>query len=230
MSEGLMVRQNEALLSQFELGGIVLDAFDAAIQVDPRLQDMLILPLDDGPESTSMGMAVPKWSTRAQRYRHEIHIPLGEPEATFDFIAEQMKRVPKTFDILSARLGIQRKHYTPKVAFGFVALHEMGHVSQYFDYGEDPASLLDAMHEERSALPFTYAPPSALATERSSARQALEANWDTMRKRQYVSTIDEFIEKQAVAYRNMPSEANADYFAAEVLTDNPDLMEMLLAS
>jgi hypothetical protein len=130
---------------------------------------------------------------------------------------------------MSERIGIDPSRFTPALRYTFATLHELGHVSMYFDYENRPTDLRRDVAKERSMLPYCYAPPSAIANRLDPARRRIERDWYEISSQQQVSSIAELVMKQAVAYRDMPSEATADYFAVEVLHDNPKFMDMLLA-
>jgi hypothetical protein len=220
--------RNEGFLSNFELGGVLLDGYDAAREADPRLDEVEISPITD-PEQISLGLAVAKWAVSVESGMHKIRLRLDNPMTAFDLCRQHVQRDPTTYHVIGERLGVAFNRLTPQLLSVFVELHELGHISQYFDHEENPEALASAIREERSMLPYVYAPPSYIADKKSPVRRNIEAHWGSIRSRLGVSTVEQLVEIQAIAYRNMPTEANADHFAIEVLSDNPTFMDMLLA-
>jgi hypothetical protein len=228
MSEHSQGAVNEFTLASFELGNrYLLDAYDAAREHDPRLNDIVIVPVENPPYAT-LARALPKWAPQARYGMHEIHIRQGDPESVLGYCRDASLRDPTTYRIMSERLGIHPAQFTPALRYVFGSLHEFGHNSNYFDYEDCPDRLPVDLRRERNTLPYVYAPPSAIAYEGDRVRSRIERNWDAISELTGAVSIKELVELQAVAYRNMPTEANADYFAAEVLADNPSYMEMLL--
>jgi hypothetical protein len=228
MSERTQGAVNESTLASFELGSrYLLDAYDAAREHDPRLEDIIILPVEN-PSYATIARARPKWASNAAYGMHEIHIRRGDPVSVLGYFRDASMRDPTTYGIMSDRLGIRPEQFTPALRYVFAALHELGHNSNYFDYENCPEKLPADIRRERNTLPFVYATPSAIAAEGDKVRRHIERNWESISRRTGAFSLKELVMFQAIAYRDMPTEANADYFAAEVLADNPSLMDMLL--
>src|SRR4051812_36966168 len=76
--------KNQELLRSSELGVLLDRAYIAALNYDPRLEEVAIVPMTD-PEVPSHAFARPRWSKDNQTGHHEIHIRLDDLDGTLDF-------------------------------------------------------------------------------------------------------------------------------------------------
>jgi hypothetical protein len=220
--------QNEALLGQSEMGTLLLEGYHTALQLDPRLAEMKIVPIEG--ETHRVAFASPKWAKKNESGKHEVHIRLDNLDKTFEHIGSLMESIPSAYTIMSERSGLRPEQATPRVMYVHALFHEMGHVSrQYFDNESDPAAYQRKLKKDKVALPIGNATTSAIVTLGTPTRDFVDANWDQVQEQLGVETLDDLVHLQAVAYRNMPSEAEADSFAGDVFRANPALMDELLS-
>lgn len=171
---------NEAILAQSELGIILKDAYIAATNVDPRLNDIAIVPVTD-PEDKRPASIKPSWDPNNQTGRHEIYIRLGNLDETLATFKQSMEHTPKNTAIVAESLGLRAEEVTPQLLFVYSTLHEMGHALECMDYeaaGKTPAEHLHDQRVERAKLPIGNLLASQLLSEDSANRQYVERRWE----------------------------------------------------
>lgn len=232
---------NEAILAQSELGIILKDAYIAAANVDPRLNDIAIVPVTD-PEDKRPASIKPSWDPNNQTGRHEIYIRLGNLDETLATFKQSMEHTPKNTAIVAESLGLRAEEVTPQLLFVYSTLHEMGHALECMDYeaaGKTPAEHLHDQRVERAKLPIGNLLASQLLSEDSANRQYVERRWEEasqMASEKYseftgeethISTIAELIDATSHVHRKTKFEAAADRFAATVLQMEPLMLTQL---
>lgn len=232
---------NEEVLRNSELGVILQDAYIAATNLDPRLEDIAVIPIDD-PNIPSIAFARPAWDKQNQTGKHEVHIRLNDLDKTQSLFKHSMDIVPKNTAVVAETLGIQPNEVTPQLMFVYSTLHEMGHTLEYMDYeasGKTPEEHRHDHQVERAKLPIGNLLASRLFSIGSPQRQHIEEHWDTAAatasrnhsaftgRDESITTIEELADATAHVYRKTRFEAAADQFAATVLQLQPVMLTQL---
>lgn len=232
---------NEAVLGQSELGIILKDAYNAAVNQDPRLENIAVRSNAD-PQDPRPAYIVPSWGKNNQTGRHEIYLRLDDLDETLATFEKSMQHTPKSTAVVAESLGIPTEEVTPQLLFVYSALHEMGHALECMDYeaaGKTPAEHLHDQRVERAKLPIGNLLASQLFSVDSPNRQYVEQHWDTARamasqnysaftgQDESITSIEELTDATAHVHRKTKFEAAADQFAATVLQAEP-LMVMQL--
>ncbi|HSH18077.1 MAG TPA: hypothetical protein VK978_01700 [Candidatus Saccharimonadales bacterium] len=227
LQEQTQKEQNEQLLAQSELGALLVDGYHTALELDPRLAEMKVMPIEDN--THRVAFAGPKWAKKNESGKHEVHVRLGSLDDELDYIGTVMSRIPTAYEIMSKRMGIKLEQATPQLMYAHAIFHEMGHVVQFFDNENDPEAYQRMRKKDRLALPISNATALAIVTEGTPARRYVDSVWDQVQDQLGVTELDELVHLQAVAYRDMTAEAGADNFAADVFRMNPLLMNRLMS-
>lgn len=216
---------NESLLENSELGVILADAYRAATDLDPRLEDMKIVPIED-PAETRHGFARP--AQLSESSKHEVHVRLNDLDTVLAYYEKAMEDYPFSINIIADRLGVAKEEVTPQLLYVQSILHEMGHVTEFMDFEGRMDELKDRNKKERLALPLGYNSLTKLMDPTSELRQRVDEHWDELAREHNVSDIHGLAEIQGVAYRNLTSERVADNFATDVFDVNPQLYGQLM--
>ncbi len=216
--------QNETLLAQSELGVILQDAYREATNLDPRLRDMKIVPIED-PNEKSYGHATPK--DVSESGKHEIHIRLSDLDGALGHYTDAIRDYPISVDIISQRMHVDPSQVTPQLLYVQSILHEMGHVAEHMDYEDNMDALRLRNKQERTALPLGYHSLTKLMDPGSELRQQVDRHWDELSAKHGVDDIEGLARVQGEAYRNLTSENRADMFAADVFDINPQMVQQL---
>jgi hypothetical protein len=232
---------NEAVLRQSELGIILQDAYIAAVNEDPRLEDIAIISVTD-PDEPKPAFMLPVGDERNTTGRQEIHIRLDNLDDTLAVFKKSMEHTPKNTAIVAETLGIPPEEVTPQLLFVYSTLHEMGHALEAMDYEAAGKSHAEHMHEqraERAKLPIGRLLVSQLLSEDSPNRQYVEQHWNEasrMASENYsaftgedvkITTMEELIDATSHVHRHTKFEAAADKFAATVLQLQPVMLMQL---
>lgn len=232
---------NEQILRQSELGIILADAYIAATNIDPRLENIAVLPIED-PTISSFAFARAAWMDKNQTGKHEVYVRLNDLDHTLSLFDNLMKHTPKMTAVVAESLGLQSSEVTPQLMFVYSTLHEMGHTLEYMDYeaaGKTPAEHKHDSSLEREKLPIGNLLASHLLSDNHPNRAYVIQNWDAVREaasknysdyigtQSSISTMEELIDATAHVHRISKFEAAADRFAATVLQTQPLMVEQL---
>lgn len=217
--------RNEALLGTSELGIILTDAYRAAVDLDPRMANIEIVPIVD-PEDSRHGYASSKESKNNVTGNHEVHIRLNDLDQVLNKYKQAMQEAPEAIGIIADQLGVSPEDITPQTLYVQSILHEMGHLTEHMDAEEagEPRAPIERRKVEMQAMPLGALAVGKLAKPASAESVWFEANWQQQAERHGVSTREELIAIQSVAYRALTSEKIADNFAADVFLTNPQLL------
>ena len=216
---------NYEKLRNSELGVIMAEAYQAATELDPRLEDIGVVSITD-PDEKRIAFARPKWA--AESGKHEIHVRLEDLDEALAIYEEAMNKAPDGKRVIAERLGVDPKDVTPQLLFVHSTLHEMGHLTEYMDFEDNPGDLKTRQRAEKMALPIGGATASQLIDPDSKVRKAVDAQWPQVQSSLQVGSMDELITMQAVAYRGMTSETIAGNFATDVFAMEPVMMDQLM--
>ncbi len=216
---------NVEMLETAELGVVLERAYREAVKVDPRLGDIEVIPLDQ--ESHKAAFARPSWHPEANG-KSSIHIRLDNLDETLDRYQGYMDQIPGVREIFGEQLGVEPQLVTPQLLYVQSVLHEMGHLTEYMDYEDNPGELVKRNKQEKAALPIGNATVSAILDPSTPARKFVDDRWGDISQKLQVGSIDELAEMQHAAYRSTTSEKIADDFAAEVLQSNQMLKDELV--
>ena len=214
---------NQELLRNSELGVFMERAYVEAVKQDPRLADIEIQQMD--PSDTGIARAVPSWASETGKY--QIMVRLDNLDQSLQRHQETLDKIPGARELLASKMGIEPDDVTPAALHVFSTLHEMGHLTEFMDYEGRPDELRLRNRREKAALPIGNATVSAIMTEGTPARELVESRWSEVQEKYDVNSIDELLELQHAAYRDMTSEKVADNFAADVFGVNPELVGAL---
>lgn len=232
---------NEQILRQSELGIILADAYIAATNLDPRLDDIAIVPITD-PDEHRPAFARAAWDKKNTTGHEEIHVRLGSLNETLKVFADSMVRTPKSTAVVAESLGIRPEEVTPQLLFVYSTLHEMGHSLEHMDYtdaGKTPEEHRHDQRVERARLPIGNLLASTLFSVENPKRQLVEQHWDVAAEaasRNYsaftgqeesIASIEELIDATSHVHRKTKFEAAADRFAATVLQLEPLMLMQL---
>ena len=217
--------QNEALLRNSELGVLLHDAYLTATNIDPRLDDVVIVPNDS--DDSRIAFARHKENTESGNY--EVHLRLNDLDKSLALQENLLNNVQGSRELFAGILDIEPDQVTPQLLHVFSILHELGHITEYMDNEGNEVELQQRMRREKAALPIGNTATSKLMDPSSPAHQAVVENWGQISAQHGVSTMGDLIEKQHGAYRGMTSEHTADMFAVDVFATNTQLVDQLNA-
>lgn len=215
---------NEQLLSTSEIGPFMVDAYRSAVELDPRMSEIAIVPIED-PEDPRMGVARAKDANTNVTGKHEIHIRLNDLDGILAMYEARSKDHPEAIAMIAERIGVSPEEVTPQLLHVQTMLHEMGHLTEHMDDEEagDPRRGMERRKKEMASLPLGAIAVGKLSNPNSAESQYFEANWQRHAQEQGDISRDDLIALQAMGYRNLTSERIADNFAADVFTINPEL-------
>jgi len=218
---------NRELLASSEGAVLLLAAYDAAVEAEPRLADILVVPYDES-ERGAKGSAFARGADISESGKHEIHVRLDDLDASLELMQETLNKVPGLREMMAEKLMIDDPtELTPMQLHTFVMLHEMGHLVEFMDHEGSMPELRKRQRAEKDALPMGNIATSDLIDPNSPAGKYVRENWETISAEHGVATITELAELKNAAHRSMTSEAFADNFAARVLVYEPTLLEQL---
>ncbi|HMS31307.1 MAG TPA: hypothetical protein PJ984_02840 [Candidatus Saccharibacteria bacterium] len=217
--------KNYELLRQSELGVLLTRAYIGAVNHDLRLCEVNIVDLDENSNSTAF--ARPKWGKGNTSGRHEVHIRNSNLDEVLDHYKKELAVRPAVVARVADMLGINRREVTPQLFHVFTMLHELGHVSDFFDHEDDPEAYAREIRKARLSLPLGYLRTSKILDPKSDIHRKILAHRDELFTMYKVDTLDDLLALHHDKYRDMPHEKHADYFAVEVLELNPTLLDQL---
>jgi hypothetical protein len=190
--------------------------YELAVATDPRLKDVIIVPekLDNNGKSLRPAFARKPWLTESGKA--EVHILFGDREKINQEIWEKVKIDPDFREVCRKLL------YAPKgstinkrIVSGIVFLHELGHVSDYFDNENDRENYEARIQAEKDSLPLGYLSDKKLQEKYDSG----DAEF-----RQQVESLFGSKENAIAQYRTLRHqldfEKKADAFVQKVIQNN----------
>jgi len=132
-------------------------AYKAAVVYDSRLSDVRIVPVteDENNKTQRPFFARTPWSTESSK--GEVHILMGDSEKVGQFALNTINENPEFQEIIRKLLYVR---YDQKIstqeARVFVFLHELGHVSDFYDHSANPRSYEESKRKSYSSLPLGY--------------------------------------------------------------------------
>lgn len=229
--------KNLEILRNSQMGETLEKAYLAAIEVDPRLADIVVVPMEAGDHRDAAARAA--WAENNQSGKHEILLNLHDIPASLAKFEERMKDIPINTEKIAQTLGIDTSEVTPELLYVQSMIHEMGHTLEFMDYQEAGKTPDDHKHDrntERQRLPLERS-----VTELEKHKDLVLEHWGELSKRasdKYsahkhaevsIDTFDGLASATADVYRDTKFEHAADKFAAEVLAKQPELVESLKA-
>lgn len=229
--------KNLELLRNSEMGETLEKAYLAAVEADPRLADIVVVPMEAGDHRDAAARAA--WAENNQSGQHEIILNLHDIPASLAKFEERMKDIPINTEKIAQTLGIDASEVTPELLYVQSMIHEMGHTLEFMDYQEAGKTPEDHKHDrsdERKKLPLERSVTElekhkdfilenwAEASNKASAKYSAHKHADVS-----IDTFDGLASATADVYRDTKFEHAADKFAAEVLAKQPELVESLKA-
>jgi len=215
--------KNREILRQTEMGAVLEQLYDEALKADPRLADVEFVTLDDDTEP-SVAFALPSWETKG---KHQVHVRVGNLDEVLRKVQANMDQIPGSRELFAGLIGVKPEDMTPQLLQAFALLHELGHVTEYMDYEDDPEKLIERRKREYLALPIGNATVSSIARVGSANHRFVTENWEGISADYGVSSLGELLERQHAEFRGMTNERRADGFAASVLHMSPDIVAKL---
>lgn len=217
--------QNFELLEKAEMGVILRDAYKTALNLEPRLEKVEIVPFED--ESNRVAFARPSWNPESGGH-NQVHVRLTDLDGALQRTAKVLEDIPGARKLFGDLIGVDPKEVTPQLIHVFSIVHELGHTIEYMDNKADPTKLIERNKKEKEGLPIGRATVSQLLDTSSFARKYVEDNWHKVIQVVDVSSIEELVEKQHGAYRQTTSERKADEFGLDVFATNPQLVDQMV--
>lgn len=214
----VLVQENIAKLQMAgEVGQHMIPAYLAALQTDPRLSGVMLVPYrtTDVPElANTPGMASPPHVSVTGRA--EVWLNVDGWQQYAKFLTGRRGAV----EAITRKLGMQADDMDARTFATFASLHELGHAREYFDEDFNPEESDKTHREELETLPVAGLSPSILITwikrHPIKARRHIRGNRERL-KGLGIQSVPELIAAQESAYRQLPSEDRADQFAAQIM-------------
>ncbi len=213
-------------LGKSELGTLLIDAYHAALELDPRLSEIKIVELDSS--SHHDAFARPKWYKSNESGQHEVHIRLQDLGGILDHFAGAINESPGDIDIISQRLGVEPAEFTPQLLYIFTTLHEIGHSSDYLRNENDHVGYDSRNLQDKRAQPLGNVQPIDYLDPKNPIRQYILDNKQAYFVEHGVSSLKELFNKHVVSHRYLGKEKFADDFAVEVFAREPMLLMQLM--
>lgn len=222
--------QNQEVLRNAELGVILERAYIDAMNTDPRLADIAVVPITD-PDEKKPAFAVANWTPgQNQTGKHEVHIRLDNLDETMAIYEDVMRRSPGAVEAIAETLDMPVSEMTAPLLYVQSILHEMGHTLEFMDaeaQGKTPEEHKHEVKAEAVKRPLGGLVASHLLDETSRSYQLVTDNWDQIAQQESVASLDELFDKTATAHRHLHFEHEADKFAGRVLQMQPVMVEQL---
>jgi hypothetical protein len=217
--------RNRELLKSSELGQVLESVYIEAMNLDPRLAEVEIVPIDD--DSPSVAQARPSWASETGK--HQVRLRLNDLDSALAKAKQSLDSIPGAREIFASKLGIEPVMMTPQMLYIFGVAHELGHVIEYMDNESNPEAFKERRRKERAALPIGNATVSALMNVDSSAQKYVEENWKDISETFHLASREELLNLQHLAYRGMTAEKHADNFAESVFVGQPTIIDKMTA-
>ena len=229
--------KNLEVLRNSEMGEVLEKAYLGAVELDSRLTDIIIVPLEE--DDNRDAVARPSWNKNNESGKHQIMINLNNVTESLGKFEKRMKDIPVNTAKIAQTLGLDPSEVTPELFYVQAMLHEMGHTLEFMDYQEEGKTPEDHKHDrdiERKKLPLER-PVTTLEKNRGTIinhwgdLSAQASDKYSKHKQQHVSigTFDDLVGATADVYRDTKFEHSADKFAAEVLAKQPEIVKYLIS-
>lgn len=216
---------NYELLRGNELGVLLTRAYLGAVNHDLRLAEVPIVELPADSHHTAM--ARPSWHAENRSGHHEVHLRLQGIDEVLDHYEEALAIRPEVAKYTSDLLHINSSDATPQLFYVFSMLHEMGHASDFFRYQDNPDKYRAEKRCAEASLPLGRVSTRIALDPSSDLHGKIAAQPDLLRRHK-VGEVHELVALNNIAYRKMPHEQRADFFAVEVFQRNPALLDQLI--
>ena len=216
--QSMVVEENIRKLEMSgEVGAFLLPLYRRIIDTEPRLDHVILRPFEKGDHQYEEGapgfMVYPSY---AQTEHDEVHINVGG----WKEYRKALKIRDAAVKVIAGKLGIQPEEMTEEMFAAFILAHEFGHEIEMVDKGLDERAHGRLRKLQEATLPVPGKAPSELiwAFKRHPirARQYMKDNRERLAELR-ISSIDELIVAQEIAYRSLPVEDYADKFAVNML-------------
>lgn len=220
----------EPVKSDFEKNNEILEAestslasvYKAAVAYDPRLSDAMIVPVreDETNKTQKPFFARKPWKTESGK--GEVHILMGDSKKIGQLALDTIKENPEFEELMRRLLHVRYdKQISIQEARAFVLLHELGHVSDFYDNSADPKSYDESLRKSKRALPLGYLSSAKIREKYNSDgefRELVEKNF---------GTLDNACAQYRKLRHGLPFEKKADEFASRVLQQNATILVAL---
>jgi hypothetical protein len=226
--------KNLETLRSAELGVLLTDAYNGAVELDQRMSDIAVVPIDD-PNEKRFAWATSKESTNNTTGQYEVHIRLDNLDDILAMYSEAIYKAPDSVAIIADSLNITPDQVTPQLMYVQSILHEMGHLTEHMDHEKQQATSNEKLEtpkerrkREMAALPIGNVTVGQLIDPESKASRFVADRWEDISSHFGIASNDDLIALQGIAYRNLTSEQIADNFAADVFDMHPTLKQQLI--
>lgn len=216
---------NETLLGQAEMGVVLQEVYQTAVTLDPRLEDVKIVPVEPG----TGPIAFARPAHRSESGQHEVHFQLEDIDSVLAKHQKLLDSVPGLNEIMADKMMTTPENVTAESLIAFSLAHEFGHVVLNMDNEDNPEALTQLIKQDKAAMPLGNVATSRLLDTSTAEHADLVNNLDAHKARLGASSFEEVIEMQHFAYRNTTAEHAADTFAADLFATNPTLADRMIA-
>lgn len=210
--------KNIDLLRQSQFGHVLEKAYEAVLDLEPRLMDVNLV--DDNRTE-----AVPSWRQADDVRQHKVYFPVANPDVAARFPVTAVNYINEMEIERSA--GIMTtpvERLTPEMRAVAAFMHELGHTAQFLEFEDNPQDFETMFKEDRAEWPI----PDTLFTELSTTigRQKIAEHRDRLsglEDDQGRIAFSDVKTAQYMAYRDSSTEQYADSFAAFAVATHPEL-------
>lgn len=199
----------ELLHSAGWTGSLLLQAYEQVINSDPWSAYVAIHDVPDPQEM--LAYAIAPWNSVTGEA--EVYLPLGSDG--LEVLKDKRNRRPRVFGHIAGQFGVEPESVEDETMVAIMGMHEFGHGVQYRYFQKRPKKFEQLVIDSNSSLPLAAIPTSVLQSD--EGREFVFANQHLIQEVFGVSTPEELVILRDEAYRQMPLEAEADRFAADVI-------------
>lgn len=197
----------------------LLEVYSCAIKCDPRLSEVVIVPvkLDEKGKINPFSAHRP-WKTKSGKA--EVHILFGDSKSIEQIAINIFTENPEFEQQFRSWTFLKNnEEISPQLARAFTLLHELGHVSDFYDNITDHESFDKQATILKDNLPLGYLSTPRILQKYNSG------DTEFQRKVQYYyGTIENAVVKYRQVKHQLSFEKKADEFAQDVLQRNPSIL------
>lgn len=196
--------------------------YKAAVAYDPRLSDVNIVPVteNENNENQKPFFARKPWNTESGK--GEVHILVGDSKKIGQLALNTINENPEFEELIRRLLYVRNDQgISIQEARALVFLHELGHVSDFYDHAADPRAYEESLRVSKGSLPLGYVSSAKIKEVYNSDtefRELVEKNF---------GTLDNAMAQYRKLRHSLPSEKKADEFASKILQRNATVLVAL---
>jgi hypothetical protein len=202
----ILERESKSLAKVYEL----------AIQYDPRLSDVKIVPISKEEFSKTQRPFFARKPWKAESGKGEVHVLFGDGQEIGKMAIKTITENPEFKEQIRQMVYAPKgAKIAPQLVRAFVFLHELGHAVDYYDNVGDPEAYDAKSQMLKNNLPLGNLTGPAIIQKFNSGdiefQQKVIANF---------GTLDNAVAKYRHLRHNLSFEKKANKFASEVLRRN----------